>query len=322
MNKLKFGVFLPFYAFKTSTQPASLFSRLLDTVKECERLEYDSVWIDDHLMSGNLPILECWTTLSALASATSRIRLGTMVTSNAFRNPGLLAKMGATLDVISNGRLELGLGAGIQREEHEAYGFPFPDLKSRAERLGESIEIIKALWTQTKATFSGKYVKVANASCEPKPIQKPHPPVTIGGCGENHLLKITAKHADRFDFGYILTINEYKKKMQVLKTHCESIGRNCDEIEKSCWPAGQILLDQNAKAVEEQIQRFKPKNMSVTEWKKFTFTGTAEDFMSILQPYLTLRVTNFVLFFGDLPEIGSLRLFSDAIKKTAADART
>ena len=125
--KVSFGVFLPFYVFRSEISTASMFGRLRDVVLDCERLGYDSVWLDDHLMFGQMQILECWTTLSAIAVATSRIRLGTMVTSNAFRNPALIAKMAATVDVISDGRLELGMGAGVQKDEHEAYGFPFPE---------------------------------------------------------------------------------------------------------------------------------------------------------------------------------------------------
>ena len=132
MNKIKFGVFLPFYAFKVREKsPLSPFDCFRDVVLECERLGYDSVWLDDHLMFQKLPILECWTTLSALASITAKIRLGTMVLCNSFRTPALLAKMAATLDVISNGRLEFGIGAGVQRDEHAAYGIPF--LKSHSD---------------------------------------------------------------------------------------------------------------------------------------------------------------------------------------------
>ena len=133
MTKASFGVFLPFYAFQKETPNSSLFKNLLSIVSECERLGYHSVWLDDHLMYGKTSLLECWTTLSALASATKRIRLGTMVTSAVFRNPALLAKMAATIDIISNGRLELGIGAGVQKEEHIAFGYSFPEPTARIE---------------------------------------------------------------------------------------------------------------------------------------------------------------------------------------------
>jgi F420-dependent oxidoreductase-like protein len=315
LGKVNFGVFLPFYAFKNETQPNMLFNRLRDVVLESERLGYHSVWLDDHLMYGASPMLECWTTLSALASATSTIRLGTMVTSNAFRNPALLAKMTATVDVISGGRLELGVGAGVQKEEHDSYGFPFPKLSIRIERLKESVEIIKKMWVQEKASYKGKHYYIADAVCEPKPLQKPHPPITIGGCGEKHTLKVTAQHADRFDFGYLPTMDLYKHKLQVLENHCKLIGRKFGEIEKSCWPAGQILLGQNRRELEEQVKRFKPKNMRREDVEKFSLVGSPDECAAKLQPYLDLGVTHFMLFFGDLPEMNSLRLFAETVLK-------
>ena len=315
MGKINFGVFLPFYAFKNETQPNMLFNRLRDVVSESERLGYHSVWLDDHLMYGASPMLECWTTLSALASAISKIRLGTMVTSSAFRNPALLAKMTATVDVISGGRLELGLGAGVQKEEHDSYGFPFPKPNIRIERLKESVEIIKKMWVQEKTSYNGKHYCITDAVCEPKPLQKLHPPITMGGSGEQHMLKVTAQHADRFDFGYLPTMELYKHKLQVLENHCESIGRKFGELEKSCWPAGQILLSKDGLELEEQVKQFKPKNMSRADFEKFSFVGLPEECVAKLQPYLDLGVTHFMLFFGDLPETTSLRLFAETVRK-------
>ncbi len=314
LTKVGFGVFLPFYAFRTQTSAASMFSRLQDLVLDCERLGYDSVWLDDHLMFGQRPILECWTTLSALAVASSRIRLGTMVTSNAFRNPALVAKMAATVDVISGGRLELGLGAGVQKDEHEAYGFPFPKPNVRVERLKESVEIIKLLWTQEKATYTGKYNRILEAACEPKPIQTPHPPIIVGGVGEKHLLKVTARHADRFDFSYLPTLEMYKHKLEVLRKHCVTVGRDFNEIEKSCWTEGQIILAQNKEALEEKVRRIKPKNVSRGDFERAHFLGTPQELAARLQPYLELGVSYFMLFFADLPDKGSLKLFAKECK--------
>ena len=182
MGKLKFGIFLPFHMLQAKgIPPRERFCEIRDIVLECEKLGYHSVWLDDHLMYNDWPILECWTTLSALAALTSKIRLGTMVSCNAHRNPALLAKAAATLDVISGGRLELGIGAGVQEKEHLAYGFGFPNLNVRVERLGEALQVIRQLWTQEKATFRGKHYALKDAVCEPKPIQKPYPPITVGG---------------------------------------------------------------------------------------------------------------------------------------------
>ncbi|MBC7129970.1 LLM class flavin-dependent oxidoreductase, partial [Candidatus Bathyarchaeota archaeon] len=236
----KFGVFLPFYAFGFEDGNYRSFEKLKELALECERLGYHSIWIDDHLMYADKPLLECWTLLSALAASTRTIRLGTLVLCNQFRNPALLAKMAATLDVISNGRLELGIGAGIQRQEHLAYGYPFPKLKTRAERLSETLEILTQMWTKPKASFQGRHFKVKGAVCQPKPLQKPHPPITIGGCS-SPIIKVTAKYADRFDWGP-MPLEAYKHKLSLLQANCREINRNPKQIEKACWPQATLYL--------------------------------------------------------------------------------
>jgi F420-dependent oxidoreductase-like protein len=311
LSQTKFGVFLPFYAFGSGEKnPKSPFDRVRDMVLECERLGYDSVWLDDHLMFGKQPILECWTTLSALSAVTSKIRLGTMVTCNSFRNPALLAKMAATLDVISNGRLELGIGAGVQKNEHIAYGIPFPEPRERIARLKESVEIIKKMWTEEKTSYEGKYYGVDEAVCEPKPLQKPHPPITIGGSGEKLTLKVAAQHADRCDMGYVPSLELYKHKLDVLESHCKAVGRDFHEIEKSCWLGGQIFLASDRKELDEKVLRWKPKNVSVEDFKKHSFIVTPEECRQKIQQYADVNVTYFMLFFGGLPDVSGLRLFA------------
>ena len=313
MNKTKFGVFLPFYAFKNEKDSSSLFSQIRDVALECERLGYDSVWLDDHLMFENRSILECWTTLSALATATSKIRLGTMMLCNGFRNPAVLAKMAATLDVISNGRLEFGIGAGVQENEHLAYGLPFPKPHARISRLGEAVEIIKKMWAEEKASYEGKYYRISEAMCEPKPVQKPHSPITIGGSGEKFTLKVAAQHADRFDWG-TLPVEVYKHKLEVLGGHCKSVGRDFREIEKSCWLGGQMFLLPSQEKIDEKMRQLKPKNISMEDFKQLNFVATPDDCKKEIRQYASLGVTYFMLFFGDLPDLSSVRLFSEVIK--------
>ncbi len=308
MSKIKYGVFLPFYAFKTGD-----FNRLKNTVLECEQLGYDSIWLDDHMMFKEQPILECWTTLSALSTKTSKIRLGTMVLSNEFRNPALLAKMTATLDVISNGRLEFGIGGGVQEDEHEAYGIPFLKPQARIDRLKETVEIIKKMWTEEKASYKGKYYGISEAVCKPRPVQKPHPPIIIGGSGEKFTLKVTAQHADRYDWGYIPTLEQYKHKLDVLKKHCEAVGRNFNEIEKSCWIGGQIFIVTNQKEFDKLVLQLKPNNVSLKDFAKFNFVATPDECRREIQRYMKLGVTYFMLFFGDLPDLRSLRLFAEKV---------
>jgi len=205
---VKFGVYLP--------QVNVDFNTVKNVTQECERLGFDSVWLFDHLMAFGSPednVLECWTTLSALSAATRRIRLGTLVLCNSFRHPSVLAKMAATLDYISDGRLDFGIGAGWFRPEYEAYGIPFPKASLRISQLAESLEIIKRMWTAEKATYQGKYYGVKDAVCNPKPVQKPHPPVWVGVMiGKRRMFDIIARYADGWTISslYLPTPAEYR----------------------------------------------------------------------------------------------------------------
>jgi len=305
--KTKFGVFLPFYAFKK----ADYYEQLKAIVLECEQLGYDTIWLDDHLMYGDTPILECWTTLSALAASTSKIRLGIMVTCNAHHNPALLAKVASTLDITSKGRLEFGIGAGVQETEHQAYGFDFPPPKVRIAQLEEAMEVIRRLWTYPKANYQGKYYTLKDAVCEPKPKQKPHPPITVGGGGEKYTLKVVAKYADRFDWGY-QPLEAYRRKLSILQRNCEFIGRDFRQIELTCWPSGQILIAADQKELQEKIDKYKPEGTSLEEFKQYTLVGTIEDCLRGFQAYADLGATYFILYFADLPSTDGLRLFKEA----------
>lgn len=311
MKKIRFGVFLPFYAFKFDERRTSApFDRIKNVVRECERLGYDSIWLDDHLFYGKKPVFECWTTLSALSTSTEKIRLGTMVLCSSFRNPALLAKMAATFDVISNGRLEFGIGVGIQKDEHDAYGIPFLKANERVDRMKEAVEIIKKMWTEEKTSYRGKFYRTNDAICEPKPLQKPHPPLIIAGGGEKLTLKVVAKYADRFDWGAIPSFELYKHKIDALKSHCKAVGRNFEEIEKSCWLGGQIYIAQNQKDLSERILLWKQKSVSLEDFKKLNLVGTPDVFRKKIQQYTNFGVTYFMLFFGDLPDLDGVRLFA------------
>ena len=312
MGKLKFGVFLPFYAFQAK-EPNEHFHLIRDIVLECERLGYHSIWLDDHLMYNDWSILECWTTLSALSSLTSKIRLGTMVSCSAHRNPALLAKMAATFDCLSGGRLEFGIGAGTQQAEHDAYGFDFSKPQVRIEQLAESLEVIRRLWTQEKSNYQGKYYRLKNAVCEPKPLQKPYPPITVGGSGELLMQKATAPYANRFDWGFLPSTEEYKLKLGVLEKQCKVVGRNFGEIEKSCWPGGQVIIAQSHKELSEKISQQKPANTNLEDFRKSTLTGTPDECIEQLKVYVDLGVTSFMLFFGELPKLDGPKLFAEDV---------
>ncbi len=310
---VKFGVFIPFYAFGHDSWKSSIFGRIKEIAVKCEKLGYHSIWLDDHLMYKKTPILECWTVLSALSTLTARIRLGTLVLSAAFRNPAVLAKMAATLDVITNGRLELGLGAGVQKEEHIAYGFPFPSLKERADRLIETIEIIKALWSGEETTYHGQYFEVKKAICLPKPVQLPHPPIVIGGKSE-HLLRVAAKHADRCDWGP-LSLKQYRQKLATFEKYCKVFDRNPEEVEKACWLGRAIYIAADREELDEKILKWKPRGISTEAFKRRNSIGTPEDFIHEIRKRIDMGINFFMLYFGDLPDKGGLEIFAERVLK-------
>ncbi len=198
---------------------------------------YSAGWNFDHFYpilqeDRTGPCFEGWTMLAALATITRRLRLGVMVTGNPYRHPAVLANMAASLDVISGGRLELGLGAGWNEEESNAYGIELPPLRERFDRLEEACEVIDALLTRETATFAGRYYRLTGARCEPKPVQRPRPPIVIGGGGEKRTLRIAARFADQWNIPGA-TPEVLKHKRNVLHAHCVDVGRNPDDIEVS-----------------------------------------------------------------------------------------
>jgi F420-dependent oxidoreductase-like protein len=169
--------------------------------------------------------------MAALARDTSTIRLGQMVTCNGYRQPSLLAKMASCVDVMSHGRLILGIGAGWYQHEYEAYGYEYLETPERLRMLRESLQVIRAMWTQQQATFDGSYYKIRGAINEPKPLQKPHPPIWIGGGGEKVTLKLVAQYGDACNFN--ADVETVRHKLDVLRAHCETVGRDYDSVLKT-----------------------------------------------------------------------------------------
>jgi len=196
----------------------------------------EDVWLFDHLIAlGDNPTLaisEGWCLLGALAAQTNRVRIGVLVTSNTFRHPAILAKQAATVDQISGGRLNFGIGAGWNEREHRAYGIPFPPAPERVKRLDEACAIFRRLWTEPAPSFAGQYYQIEQAYSEPKPLQRPHPPITIGAAGEQRMLRVVASHADRWS-AMAATPEEFRRKSAVLDQHCAEIGREPSTIVRS-----------------------------------------------------------------------------------------
>jgi len=239
--KLRFGI-------KTAQQ-LTTYEDILRVWTEADSIPgIEHAWAFDHFIplgpdpSG--PQLEGWTLLGALAARTERLRLGLMVTGNIYRHPAVLANMATTVDIISQGRLDFGIGAGWNELECSMYGIEFYTTGERIRRLGEACEVIKLLWTQTVANFDGKYYHLKDARCEPKPVQKPYPPFVIGGSGEQLTLRIVAQYASVWNFvgGDVET---FRHKNEVLDGHCATIGRDSRTIERSIqWPINYNNMDE------------------------------------------------------------------------------
>lgn len=226
--------------------PSQTFTDVLELCRHAEDTGWDGIWYADHFMPNaedtSAPWPEAWTTLSALGALTKQVRLGTLVTGNTYRHPAVLAKMAATLDHITSGRVVLGLGSGWQENEHRQYGLEFYTVAERLARLDEACQIIKALFHDKQANFEGQFYRLDHASCEPKPVQQPLP-LLIGGGGEKVTLKITAKYADEWNVWGDPTI--LRQKMEVLDAHCAAINRNPKEIQRSAV-ALLFMSDDNA----------------------------------------------------------------------------
>lgn len=225
------------FGIKTSPQHVT-YDEMLKVWMEADAIpSIEHAWLFDHFapIQGDVAgdCLEGWTVLAAFAAVTERLRIGLMVTGNTYRHPAVLAKIAATVDVISRGRLDFGIGAGWNVYEHESMGIPlYPD-GERIRRLGEACEMIQQLFIQPTVDFDGRYYQLKDARSEPKPVQKPYPPFVIGGGGEQLTLRVVAKYADIWNYAGG-SVEEFSHKVSVLHEHCAEIGRDPGEIVLSC----------------------------------------------------------------------------------------
>lgn len=314
MGDTRFGVFM-----STSFS----WDQIVRFAQEAERMGYDTAYLSDHFILGShpqgmaTPRLEVLTAIAGLAAITKEIRFGELVLCNSFRNPALLAKIGATIDVISSGRFELGIGAGWNRQEYQAYGYPFPKHRIRLEQLSEGVEVIKRMWTENSPSFDGKHFKIKDAFCEPKPIQKPRPRITVGGSGDK-ILRVVAMQADQCNFGGN-TIDWYQNRLKVLRDHCEDVGRRYEDVEKSyvslvamIYRSERDLTEGLRRAYalekrEDSFEKWREKSRQgetghgITVRKRLAFAGTVEQITERMAAYKKLGVSCFMLRFGDMP---------------------
>jgi F420-dependent oxidoreductase-like protein len=305
MSRIDFGVML--------RQQKIEYGAIRDTARLCDELGYHSVWLYDHVLGMGaieMDIYEAWTLMTALAEATERIKVGTMVLCNSFRPPALLAKMGATLDVISGGRLELALGAGWFEPEYRAYGYPYPENRTRTEQLGEAIRIIRAMWTEEKPSFEGMHYRIEEAYCNPKPVQKPHPPIMVGGAGEKYMLRLVAELADEWNCP-ATHAEEYDHKLEVLKKHCEDVGRDINEIGISQQTVCVLARDEEELAVK--LPKAQKRYGFFGNVESFGIVGTPEQCIEKIKQNEEKGITKYSIFFSDIMNHDTLKLFAQEV---------
>lgn len=306
-DRIRFGVHM-------GQQDLSL-SSYVDRWRAAESLGYDWASVFDHFRSMDRnpegPCFESTTLLAGLAVQTTRIRCAILATGNTYRNPAVLAKAAVTIDHLSGGRLELVIGAGWFEAEHHAYGIEMPPTGQRIRMLGESAKILKSLWTQHRTTFHGRYYTITDALCEPKPLQKPHIPLWVGGMGEKLTLRVAAESADGWT-GVFVSQEEYLHKLDVLAGHCRDVGRDPADIRKSVLL--EAVVGETEKEAEERGRRLAAVRKNDLAWlKAHGIVGTPEQCVEQLMPYVKMGVDDFLITARVPAEMEALELVAKKI---------
>jgi F420-dependent oxidoreductase-like protein len=305
---LLFGFHMPNFTFPGVPED-TLFERVVEQARAAEEAGFDLVTVMDHFYQiGPIgpeehPMLEAYTTLAALAASTTRVSLATLVTGVTYRNPALLAKMVTTLDVVSGGRAVLGIGAAWNESEHRGYGFEFPPIGERMDRLDEALTICRLMFTQTRPSFEGRYHRIEQALNNPRPIQPGGPKILVGGGGERRTLKLVARHADMSHwFG---ALEELEHKAEVLERHCEAEGRDPSTIVRTV--GAPVLLVEDERQAGAILERLPPERRSM-----FT-PATPARAAEILQPYIEAGFTGFTFNNPTLPTPEAIGLGGELI---------
>jgi alkanesulfonate monooxygenase SsuD/methylene tetrahydromethanopterin reductase-like flavin-dependent oxidoreductase (luciferase family) len=282
-------------AAKDGARPERLLKDNLAYI-EALRPPFTTLWFEDHLQWDGTAVLESWSTLATMAARFPGLRCGTLVLCQSYRNPALLAKMTASLQVLSGGRLIAGIGAGWKQDEYLAYGYPFPPDGERLEQLEETAIILRKMWSESPVTYKGSHYQVEAAYCEPKP--EPAPPLLIGGGGERVTLRVVAQHADWMNLLFASPAT-FKHKDGVLRRHCEELGRDPDTITRSLY--GYVLVTPEGR---------KPAPRS---GDKYIIHGKPEQVAEQISAFLDLGVEHFMLRFLDFPSTDGLALFQEEV---------
>jgi len=303
---VEIGVYLP--------QVGLTWEELRARVVACDHLGIGSVWFMDHLYPPGLPKVpsfEAWTTASALAAVTERVRLGHLVLANGFRHPALVAKMATTLDHASGGRLDLGLGSGSYAPEFAQFGLDFPREAERAARLGEALEVIRRLFTEDAPSFAGRYYRLDGAPSLPRPVQRPHPPIHVGGAGERRTLPLVARHADVWNCP-TYALGELPRKLEVLSDTCRRIGR--DPASLRVTEEAVLALVARRSQVEE-ARALAERRFGGPGWGFAAggYCGTPDDVVARIRDRARLGVQGFVFFLHDRGAPETIRLLAEEI---------
>lgn len=292
--------------------PAAQWEAVVSYAVAAEDRGFDMVWAPDHFHTApnRAPsaVFESWAVLTGISQRTSRIRLGHMVECAAHRAPAIVAKAGATLDAMSAGRFEWGVGAGWYEDEQRAFGYPRRSPGARVRLLREQVEAVLALWTETEVTYEGEFVRLDGARCDPKPVQSPRPPVWIGGDGERATLRVVAEYADRSNF--VGDEARYTRKCEILRDHCSAVGRDYDEITKT-WLAECFIRDSESEL--EADWRGVWWDRPLERYRETNLVGTPDEVAEKVARYLALGCGGFVLWEYDLPSGESLGRFAEQV---------
>ncbi|HUV10042.1 MAG TPA: LLM class flavin-dependent oxidoreductase [Acidimicrobiia bacterium] len=315
---LRFGAFAP-QGWKleyTGWDAAAAWARTVELAQISERVGYDHLWVYDHVET--VPrrepthCFEAFTTLAALSQQTSTIRLGQLVTCSSYRNAGLLAKETAGIDVMSGGRLILGLGAGWYEREYQAYDYRFLAPRERLRVLEETVTVVRRLWTEETVTYDGARLRFDGAYCDPKPLQD-LPEIWIGGGGEQVTLRIAAQHADKTNWQ--VGLDAFVHKSEVLRGHCDNVGRDFDSIVRTHGPDCRIFDDDAAL----QAWLDSPGGGQLwgqgdhADYVRDNFVGTVEQITEKVQAFVDAGCREFVLWFRDFPSSESLERFASDV---------
>jgi len=320
---MRYGAFIPqgWHLDLVGIERQKHWDTMLGVARTIESAGFESAWVYDHFHTVPVPSLEvtyeAWSLMSALAVTTETVRLGQMCTANSYRSPSYLAKVAAGIDVMSGGRLEMGIGAGWYEHEYLGYGYEFPKASIRIGQMREGVEIMRRMWTEDEVHFEGKYYMLDGGICRPRPLQQPHIPIWVAGGGEKLTLRVAARFADYTNFG--MSLDEFVHKSEVLAEHCSAVDRDFDAIVRST--NSDIVIAESEAQVAERLDRIRAHyepylgaeraNRYADRLVESHLVGTPEQIVEQLRPWVAAGMTYLIGYFhGAAYDTSGLELFA------------